>query len=941
MVRTMKRIAVAWLLAAAIGFALGVPAAGAAVPYDITGTWVPAPVAHKSGELHITMGTSGSLTGEGTLGALEIGSIGGEETPGGELVVSLQESGGNVGTAIGQLGDGGECFSGIAYDNRYSISKHYAWFVYVRSGYSAHPDLLETGAAQEPYVCAGTPEAGGAVPYSLAGGWVPASGSPGLAATWTMDGLGDVIGTGTSGGEPVVQWGHLSESGKLKLITGAPESPGYASFLSATVGDGGACVSGSSIDTRGFRESEALVLAGDVGSVPLLGSGECAGGVGATRTYVACSAFGPDTSAEYFRCTATVSDATGEEPQRTPTGTVRFAAPEGSFPAGSSCVLAEALSGQAYCTVRYEPDGASAPGASLEVSALYGGGGSFSASVAKTTASVALSSAHAPEHEVSLVAPGELCTTSLTLEPELFTEAGALVSRLDPSPVARAAARAAAHRRGAARTRRARIISYSAARKRALRILRPRSRRSDEGVVVYGQALPLPAGALLAVTHQGPEPRSSGGRRLALPLRLSRRAYLFWADLAPGARFGHPSVLLALDATTGRIASQVALDGEPLLDGRRLVFLTAPGRGDRIYSRLTATPLTPAGRARARSAYAFLARLERKAKRGRTPRHARKADTAARSQLISLVWQGSRESETFSAEGRLMHDVYSQNGVATTEIAAAGELDSAVSAAAAAGKTSVTIFIDGHGALNWTSSLLFGNVKTGELLPVAGGLTDPQVEEEVGKLALKEGPFGAGPDPEWRLHGVASVTGGTVALDEPASRGGETTNAVTSEQLAQLAEAHPEIKFNFVIVACHSGAFIAPLSTVPNVASVATSSAADQNTVGSSTLPELTSPVAPYVVAEVYALQLGFEHAGPGADVDAVDRVALESAPSYDVAALQGKESPSTPWVDVANSVSGGQGVKPCNIPTGSELDSAGQPWINFPVPEEVVLPGS
>ena len=88
-----------------------------------------------------------------------------------------------------------------------------------------------------------------------------------------------------------------------------------------------------------------------------------------------------------------------------------------------------------------------------------------------------------------------------------------------------------------------------------------------------------------AVRTAGP---AEGGREhrglLALPeshrqpeLRLRGRAWLFWEDLAYGAQFAHPSVLLVVDDRSGRILWQSNIDMYPLIDGRMPPFVTSSG----------------------------------------------------------------------------------------------------------------------------------------------------------------------------------------------------------------------------------------------------------------------------------------------------------------------------------------------------------------------------
>jgi hypothetical protein len=55
-------------------------------------------------------------------------------------------------------------------------------------------------------------------------------------------------------------------------------------------------------------------------------------------------------------------------------------------------------------------------------------------------------------------------------------------------------------------------------------------------------------------------------------LRLRRRGWLFWEDLACGANFSHPSVLLVLDDRPGQVIERVNLDMYPGLPAGNYVL---------------------------------------------------------------------------------------------------------------------------------------------------------------------------------------------------------------------------------------------------------------------------------------------------------------------------------------------------------------------------------
>lgn len=91
-------------------------------------------------------------------------------------------------------------------------------------------------------------------------------------------------------------------------------------------------------------------------------------------------------------------------------------------------------------------------------------------------------------------------------------------------------------------------------------------------MALFGLSRPLARGTLVealktikSTTHLG----ASAG--------LRRPAWLFWEDLAYGADFEHPSVLLLIDAGSGRVIERTPLGLFPLVDGRPPPFLVSRG----------------------------------------------------------------------------------------------------------------------------------------------------------------------------------------------------------------------------------------------------------------------------------------------------------------------------------------------------------------------------
>ncbi|MHB8658587.1 MAG: hypothetical protein ACYC91_11635 [Solirubrobacteraceae bacterium] len=160
----------------------------------------------------------------------------------------------------------------------------------------------------------------------------------------------------------------------------------------------------------------------------------------------------------------------------------------------------------------------------------------------------------------------------------------------------------------------AQALTRAQAARVALGVLQPS--RSSGPVVVFG--LPLSKGS--DVVEAGPGVFS--GRHLSFQHRgfdthlvlrmraprLRGPAWLFWEDLAPGALFAHPTVLLLLDARSGRVVVRKRLDWAPVVNGLRPVFLRSLaaywGRGYRIYTSPSAKARDGALLPRARAALA-------------------------------------------------------------------------------------------------------------------------------------------------------------------------------------------------------------------------------------------------------------------------------------------------------------------------------------------------
>lgn len=107
-------------------------------------------------------------------------------------------------------------------------------------------------------------------------------------------------------------------------------------------------------------------------------------------------------------------------------------------------------------------------------------------------------------------------------------------------------------------------ISHARATAIALHILRPA--RAHGPTVLFTAPVPVRAGSSVVESAPGASVRAHP---------LTRAAWLYWEDEDYESLFEHPSVLLLVDAGTGRIIRRQAMSWFPLVDGRRPVFLAS------------------------------------------------------------------------------------------------------------------------------------------------------------------------------------------------------------------------------------------------------------------------------------------------------------------------------------------------------------------------------
>ena len=91
--------------------------------------------------------------------------------------------------------------------------------------------------------------------------------------------------------------------------------------------------------------------------------------------------------------------------------------------------------------------------------------------------------------------------------------------------------------------------------------LRPASLGGD--LILFG--LPQPVASAAVVNDAGPTARVLKAK--------GKAAWLFWLDLAPGAMYEHPSMVLVVDDATGRVALRRTLGYYPEINGRPAPFV--------------------------------------------------------------------------------------------------------------------------------------------------------------------------------------------------------------------------------------------------------------------------------------------------------------------------------------------------------------------------------
>lgn len=109
-------------------------------------------------------------------------------------------------------------------------------------------------------------------------------------------------------------------------------------------------------------------------------------------------------------------------------------------------------------------------------------------------------------------------------------------------------------------------ISREEANRVALETLKPEG--SPGPVILFGLPTPLAASQKLAEAGA-----ATASRKAPRPAKVGRKAWLFWLDQAPLARFQHPSRMLLVDDANGAVLKQQPMRWYPEIEGRAPPFL--------------------------------------------------------------------------------------------------------------------------------------------------------------------------------------------------------------------------------------------------------------------------------------------------------------------------------------------------------------------------------
>jgi hypothetical protein len=372
-------------------------------------------------------------------------------------------------------------------------------------------------------------------------------------------------------------------------------------------------------------------------------------------------------------------------------------------------------------------------------------------------------------------------------------------------------------------------ITRKQANRIALHVLRPAAVHEPRHhyIAVYGLPKALRAGSVVSQPTLGLIP--NGGRAI----RLRHAAWLFWENLDYDAQFVHPSVMLLVDARSGRAVARRNLELYPVVGGKLPPFLVL--RHPIRYQIFSDVPKRLAAAADERT----------RVRASHAPRAHIAACTYDNAGFIGVAddrtpgWQGKQ----FATNATETQRTFAQNCIPGSVTDSRAGLEAALAQEESAGKNNITIFVTGHGS--------------------------PELKA----------PNGVGGDYTGTLDGTVSLGPGGDDID--------------TTYLNRLMAAHPNTKFNFMIGSCFSGRFQPnqPFGLRgPNLGTVSTSSAPNETSYFNDNSPDKPDPFAS---ASNMALQHAFDQDKTG-DINKVLADAKAMEPSYDTEAKAGKTHPNS-----------------------------------------------
>jgi hypothetical protein len=304
-------------------------------------------------------------------------------------------------------------------------------------------------------------------------------------------------------------------------------------------------------------------------------------------------------------------------------------------------------------------------------------------------------------------------------------------------------------------------------------------------VIVFRSRAPLAARTRVGVAD--PKGRT---------VRLRHRAWLFWANLVPTADLDHPSVLLLVDADTGRLVKVARLLSWPLVNGRLPAFL----RSFKAY-RAGANHVLVRGRAAHAAAVSPRARPV-----------ARAATAPAAGQCVIVVGAPDSEADNWDwgehvADERTFTR-FARDGLGIHAISHAGslsQLDDRIGLAQRSGCSRITIFMTGEGS------------------PVPGWI-DP---------VTHVGPYRGNARPSLKLDkDNHRIYGPDLAV-------------ILRDRRAAPPEGVPPPTFTLIVQGCFGGRFFGSLRGVPGVERVIASSGPQEESTREPNVDKLLSGPRP------------------------------------------------------------------------------------------------